>query len=51
MDSLPIDEIIRLREEGIKRLVEEKSRLEEELTVLTIRSKTVNEQLLALGDW
>jgi predicted transport protein len=49
MDSLPITEIIRLREEGIKRLLAEKSHLEEELANLSTRIKTVNEQLMQLG--
>jgi len=44
-----IDEIIRLREEAIQMLLEEKARLEAELETLTTRLSEISEQLRRLG--
>ena len=44
-----IEEIIRLREEAIRKLLEEKERLEGELKTLTVRLKEIDGQLERLG--
>jgi len=44
-----IDDIIRLREEAIQKLLEEKARLEAELETLTTRLGEISEQLRRLG--
>jgi hypothetical protein len=49
MENLDVDEIIRLREEAIQRLLVQKSNLQEELNTITIRLVEIDEQLRKLG--